>query len=328
VTTLKIAHIGNTSGVPISLAREQSKQGHEVEVFVFSPLAQRQFGGTFVNLNRVSIWEGQKHVNNLYLLNKLKFFNTLKKYDIWHYHTPHGTLKEQIEERKKGHRYLKHYHGTELRHKYEPDFCLVSTPELLEFAPNGSWVPNPLDLELISKFQNGKDITRADDQKELNHDGNVKPTIRLAHYPYYKTSGHEMYRDYYTETMKLLKNKQGLDVVEIYGLPYQESIQTHSNCDITIGKIEPFVGWPGRFELEGMALGKPVICYVIDELYEKFRPPVFRTTKETFRQDLEYLLEDESTRERLAKQGMEYVKRNHDVRETTKRLEHFYEKAK
>jgi hypothetical protein len=68
------------------------------------------------------------------------------------------------------------------------------------------------------------------------------------------------------------------------------------------------------------------MCYVIDELYEKYRPPVFRTTKETFRQDLEYLLEDESTREQLAKQGIEYVKRNHDVREITKKLERVYEK--
>jgi glycosyltransferase involved in cell wall biosynthesis len=318
---LKIAHIGNTSGVPISLAREQSKQGHEVEVFVFAPFVQRQFGGTLVNLNRVSIWEGQKHVNRLYMLERIKFFNRLKKYDVWHYHTPHGTLKALIEERKKGHRYLKHYHGTELRHKHEPDFCLVSTPELLEFAPNGSWLPNPLDLDLISKFQNGRNV--AGDGKRLNPDNK---TFRLAHYPYYKTPGHELYHDYYMETLKFLKNKPGLDVVEIYGLPYQESIQMHSNCDITIGKIEPFVGWPGRFELEGMALGKPVMCYVIDELYEKYRPPVFRTTKETFRKDLEYLLEDESTREQLAKQGIEYVKRNHDVREITKKLERVYEK--
>jgi glycosyltransferase involved in cell wall biosynthesis len=80
------------------------------------------------------------------------------------------------------------------------------------------------------------------------------------------------------------------------------------------------MGWFGKFELEGMALGKPVICYVSDELYEKYRPPVFRTTKDTFKQDLEYLLEDEATRHQLAKEGREYIRHIHSPKDTIRKI--------
>ena len=76
-----------------------------------------------------------------------------------------------------------------------------------------------------------------------------------------------------------------------------------------MGKILPTIGWIGRFELEGMALGKPVIAYVSDELYEKYRPPVHRTTPETLKQDLEYLIEKSDYREQLAKL-VSFMRRN------------------
>ena len=34
---------------------------------------------------------------------------------------------------------------------------------------------------------------------------------------------------------------------------------TISTCDIVVGKILPSIGWIGKFELEAMALGKPVM---------------------------------------------------------------------
>ena len=62
-----------------------------------------------------------------------------------------------------------------------------------------------------------------------------------------------------------------------------------------------------------MALGKAVIAYVSDELYSKYRPPIYRTTRETFKSDLETLLQDQSERQRLGKSGLQYAQ-NHDVK--------------
>jgi hypothetical protein len=311
---VNIAHIGGTSGVPISLANEQLRQGHKAKVFVFSPLAHEQFGGTFVDFNKVSIWKGKIHMNPFYFWHRFKFFQAIKEFDIWHYHAPYGKLKEKLEQEKKGRRYIKHYHGTDLRHKYDEDFCLVSTPDLLQFARNAVWLPNPLDLDFLSRF------------RDNNKRENDRKIMRLAHYSFYKNRGHNSGYDYYVDALNHVQHSGKSIMIEIYNLPYPKAIEKHSVCDITIGKIVPDIGWMGRFELEGMALGKPVICYILDELYDKYKPPVFRTTRETFKHDLEYLIEDETTRRRLAKEGPEYVQKNHDVKAIVERLEDYYKK--
>ena len=73
-----------------------------------------------------------------------------------------------------------------------------------------------------------------------------------------------------------------------------------------------------------MALGKPVIAYVSNELFEKYRPPVFRTTRNTFKKDLESLIEDVSERERLSKEGPIYVAKYHSVDKIIKTIKCCY----
>ena len=48
----------------------------------------------------------------------------------------------------------------------------------------------------------------------------------------------------------------------------------------------PEMGWFSTFELEGMVLEKLDIAYVFNKLYEKYKPPIYRTTKDTFEKDL------------------------------------------
>ena len=91
-----------------------------------------------------------------------------------------------------------------------------------------------------------------------------------------------------------------------------------------IGKILPNVGWFGKFELEGMALSKAIISYVSDELYEKYKPPVYRTTKDTFKQDLESLIGNENEIIRLSKEGLNYVKKYHSIEVVMKYVDKYY----
>lgn len=75
----------------------------------------------------------------------------------------------------------------------------------------------------------------------------------------------------------------------------------------------PNVGWFGKFELEGMALGKPVLAYVSDHLYQKYKPPIYRTTKETLKDDILSLMEDDEEINRLSNEGYNYVRKNHAI---------------
>ena len=294
---MRIAHVNNIAGVASTLAEYQKKQGHEVEVFVFNKQIYKQFGGVLINyMSPVSRWR---------ILRKLK-----NHYDIWHYHYPYGSLKSSMEKQNKDKTYLKHYHGDDIRGKYDDGFCLVSTPDLLEYAPNGKWLPTPIDLSLIKKIAPTEDYTEKSNK------------VRLAHYPHYNdfpsplgSKGH---------TLKCLEKENKYEVVDVFHVPYLVALQTISSCDIVIGKILSHVGWFGKFELEGMALSKPVIAYVSDELYEKYKPPIYRTTEDTFKTDFENLIQDENEKRKLAKEGHDYVKKYHSAEDIVKEVGKYY----
>lgn len=276
---MRIAHVGNTAGVGSILAAAQRAKGHEADVFVFDDATETQFGGTRVNYHS--------------LVQRWSFFRRLKGYDVWHYHYPFGSLKANLENRRQGKIFLKHYHGDDLRGKREEGLCAVSTPDLLQFAPAGVWVPTPVDFAEI------------DSVKPADASG----VLKVAHYPYYEG---KQTPDYYSAAFASLKEKGLCQVERIAGMPHKDALAALAKCDVVVGKILPGIGWFGKFELEGMALGKPAIAYVSDELYEKYRPPVFRTTAETFEQDLAGLLRDENERWRLSREGAAYVRQNHD----------------
>ena len=295
---MKIAHINNTSGLGTKISKEQErKYGHQTKVFVFSDIVFKQFGGDIYNYNS--------------FFSKLKFFNEIKNFDVWHYHYPYGSLKNNLEKKKNKNNnkiMIKHYHGSDLRGKFEDEQCFVSTPDLLKFAPNGIWIPIAIDVNEILK--NDKI------QKKKNE---VK---KIAHYPYYKIR--KTHDDNYSETLNKIKSEYNCEIVEIINVKHTEAISLISECDIVIGKIMPEMGWFSTFELEGMLLEKPVIAYVSDELYEKYKPPIYRTTKDTFEKDLVNLLEDEKRQNKLAVEGKTYVCNTHAVDKVVEMIEKYY----
>lgn len=295
---MKIAHINNIAGIASIIAKEQRKYGHQVDVFVFNKIIHSQFGGIMTNYRSPFARWG--------------LFKKLKEYEVWHYHYPYGSLKRSLEKRNKQKVYLKHYHGGDLRGKFDDDFCLVSTPDLLQYSPQGKWLPTPIDIAEIRERVYSLDTT---DKMIENR------KVRIAHYPYYKNFPAT---DYYTNALLDLGNAKKCEIVEILRIPYIQTLQAINSCDIVIGKILPNVGWFGKFELEGMALGKPVIAYVSDKLYEEYRPPIFRTTQESFKHDLERLIEDTSERQRLGKEGSDYVRKYHSVESVTKIVQEYY----
>jgi len=292
---MKIAHIGNTAGVASTLANEQRKKDHTVDVYVFDDITKKQFGGTRIKYSRYSRW---------------LFHRKLESYDLWHYHYPYGVLKQKLETRKRYHTFLKHYHGDDLRTiiKHEDEFCIVATPDLLNFAPNGKWLPNPIEIEKIGSFNINNELS------------NKIPLV--AHYPYYSIM--KSHVDYYSRTLTRLEEQGKCEVKRIINVPHTTALKMIASCDIVIGKIIPEIGWFGKFELEGMALGKPVITYVSDELYDKFKPTVYRTTKDTFEKDLVALIDNDYERNRLSREGLEYIRKNHSTKNIVETLEKYY----
>lgn len=288
------------SGVSTTIAQEQRKMGHYAKVFTFNKISYLQFGG--IKFNYMSP------------ISRLKFFRTIDNFDLWHYHYPYGSLKKKIEKMVNSRIYIKHYHGDDLRGKYDNDICMVSTPDLLQFAPNGIWIPNPIDIEFLNKFHSKQNT------------GDHK--IKIANYPSYKIqkiNQPDIEREL-SDILVDISKKYDCEIVNIFKLPYEIAISLLSGCDIVIGKLLTKIGWFGKFELEGMFLGKSVITYVSDDLYNKYKPPIFRTTPKTFVQDLETLVEDKSLREKFKSEGKKYVKSHHSKQHVTHLINSCYEK--
>ena len=155
---MRIAHINNISGVASLLAEEQSRLDYQTDVFVFNKKIFKQFGRNQIKYNYRSP------------ISRWRFFRKLDGYDIWHYHYPYGSLKRSLEKRYSGRIYLKHYHGDDLRGRQEDDLCVVSTPDLLKYAQNGKWLPNPIKVPDLAP-------------KSTEQHNRIP---RVAHYPHYK----------------------------------------------------------------------------------------------------------------------------------------------
>lgn len=296
---MRIAHVNNTAGIASILSKHQRFLGNKADVFVFNKYLYRQFGG--------------EKVNFYFPLSRWKFFKKLKTYDVWHYHYPYGSLRKGLENRKENRIYLKHYHGDDLRGKYDSDFCLVSTPDLLEFAPYGEWFPTPLDLESLAYNPQNFNVLSS----------SKKPIV--AHYPHYRL--YQKYEDLYSNTLQQLQKEGKCEIVTIFDIPRSEVLKILSSCDLVVGKILPQIGWFGKFELESMALGKPVVAYVNTELFQRYKPPIYNTTKDTFKSDLESILSDIEEQHKLSKAGRLYVEKYHSANNLLRQLDRAYSRS-
>jgi hypothetical protein len=117
-----------------------------------------------------------------------------------------------------------------------------------------------------------------------------------------------------------------LDIVE--GLTHQEARKRYERADIVVEQLN--AGWHGVFGLEAMALGKPVVTYLKDDVVRRteeafgIRVPIVSATKETLVERLRPLVESPSERRRIGADGRAYVERVHDIDKVADRLLELY----
>jgi glycosyltransferase involved in cell wall biosynthesis len=117
-----------------------------------------------------------------------------------------------------------------------------------------------------------------------------------------------------------------LDVVE--RLPHQEARARYEQADIVVEQLN--AGWHGVFALEAMALGKPVVTYLKDDVVQRteeaygIRVPIVSATKETLAERLRPLVASPAERRRIGAESRAYVERVHDIDKVADRLLELY----
>lgn len=243
-----------------------------------------------------------------------KLFKIGMKYNIIHNHSPHISQISMLLLEKIGKQVINHYHGSDLRlfKLYEPNFCIVSTPDLLDHAPKGVWLPNSVDIEAF---------------KPEKVSPNEIPV--LLHYDYYFYHDYYSKRHYVTETYqraceKLQERGVKFTMIKIHNIPYAKMPSVINKSDIIIDKIDQELGWYGNFSIEAMACEKPVVAYIRQDLYEKYKPPIYLANVENLADKLQILIEDEALRKKLGEQSRQYIQRVHNVSTVVNKLIHIY----
>ena len=114
------------------------------------------------------------------------------------------------------------------------------------------------------------------------------------------------------------------DLVLVEGLRHDEAFERYREADIVVDQLN--AGWYGLFAIECMALGKPVVTFLLDEAVERTerelgtRVPIVRATKENLRAQLEPLVTSAAERRRIGAESRAYVETVHDLDRVADRL--------
>ena len=193
--------------------------------------------------------------------------------------------------------------------------AIISHPEYSQLlAVNYHSIPIGYDLEHWKPFQS--DIIKEDaNQILIVHAPSKRETKGTK---YVELAVNMLVKDGYNIKFKLLEN-----------LPNSEVREWLNASDIVVDQF--LYGWHGALAVESMALAKPVLCYINDELlnhpsctYAKDIPLV-NTTPDNIYENLKLLIENPDLRKEIGQKSRKYVEEVHDSTKVAKQLLELYE---
>ncbi len=302
---MKILHIRNIANVAYNLSLEQKKLGHDVCIFEVTSNYTSDYEDISLNLPlKYPKW----HIFNRFFLiyNPLIKLLLKERFDIIHLHDG-GIFPMDLDIPllfKQFGKVVVHWHGSKLRNNGKSfgsrfaDAEIVSTPDLLEYAPQAIWIPNPIGWHGLNKIErNGNKVI-------IGH----APTNR-----YIKGTTH------FIQTMDELRTKfQNVDYLLIENTSHKEAIQMLRKCHIVVDSVGFYdkrqVGWYGVLTNEVQQMGIPSCTWIKPsvELYLDEPSGIINATKDNLKQKLENLIMDENLRKHIGNQGKNYVEKKHD----------------
>lgn len=194
------------------------------------------------------------------------------------------------------------------------DAVFVSTPDLLEFVPNARLLLQPIDLELM------QGLSKPSPKIKEN-----QPFV-IAHAP---TSTSIKGSKYINAAVAELKDQgYGVELILIQNKTQQETLEICQTADLVVDQL--LIGAYGQVSVEMMALGKPVICYLREDLIPLYPepPPIINANPDNILSVLKSILDNREHIINLGEKGKKYVALYHDHLLIAKKMIDYYKNSK
>lgn len=269
-------------------------------------------------------------------------FYAMFHYDYFHFHFGYSLLPFNFDLRilkKLNKKFVMEYHGSDIRFKLSNDrgegFQEYQIPEkanLIE-QKNIARVFKYSDIIILHDSELYKyligynhkvvyvplrvDLSKT---KPMYPNINVKRPI-IVHAPTnIETKGSQ----YVFDAIERLKNKYNFEFVLVQNKTQEEALAIYQTADIIVDQLR--VGTYGVFAVEAMAMGKPVISYVTDNIKKEFPEelPIVSASIYNIQEQLEVLLNSGELRNKLGKAGRKYAETYHDYQYCDRLLSEIY----
>ena len=259
------------------------------------------------------------------------FLNAMRKYDCFHFHFGHSILNgvELSLYRKYGKSVFFEFHGSDLRDQEK--FCSISG---MPYDPREATDPKQhLRNQKICKAADG--IILHDDELitylpkecapvfvvplrvDISQFTPVFPelytkTIKIVHAPSKRDiKGTKYVLEAYDELRRKYNN---IELVLVEGKTQKDAFEIYKTADIIVDQL--FAGTYGVFAIESMAMGKPVITYISEEMKRKLPEelPIVSGNMHTVKDAIEKLILDGQLRRQKGIAGREYVENYHNYK--------------
>jgi len=314
--------------------------------------AQRELGYSSYSCSFSNNWFNYKSDNCLNL-EKLKnkyhrifrmsqfFLNSILKYNVFHFHFG-GTLLPRYYDlpilKRMNKKMVMHYWGSEIRQKSIAErknkFVKVKIEDEKEIRHRISTVAKYIKTVIVADYELYEYIQEYFEKvviiRQALNIQDYKPAIPslykkiplIVHAPSDKRiKGTE----YVLQAISKLKEEYDFKFKLVHGLNHEEAKNIYGKADIVVDQL--LGGSHGAFSIEAMALGKPVICYIREDLKNKYPKelPVISANPENIYDVLKLLIEDAKLRHELGEKGRTYVEKYHDARKIAGELIKVYE---
>jgi glycosyltransferase involved in cell wall biosynthesis len=160
-------------------------------------------------------------------------------------------------------------------------------------------------------------------QFRVQNSKNSNNRIIIVHSPTKEIAKGSKYVD--AAITKLKTEFENIEYIKVINKTREENIEIVATCDIFLDQF--IIGGYGMAATEAMAMGKPVLCYLLDELYEFGLPkdcPIVNTNPDEIYDNVKKLILDKNLRDEIGRRGRIFVEENHDAEKVCDRLIEIY----